>query len=228
MISVGFTNRFSGNMFASGLSVDYGTSMLVAKPGSATDQGDGTDVSSKIGVIGKQELATNIQLGMRFPNYKVLNQSDARPWDFQQRLRSDGRFRIIVFAGNVADKSQSARLQAFCDRLTKSTLLSQHLHKSVAVLTVHSSKRTEVELLRDFPDVLHPFDAKLGWDYDSVYVDDVSYHEGFGDAYKGYGVNKETGCVVVTRPDQYVGYLDTLDEEGCVGVEAYFKGILVA
>ena len=84
----------------------------------------------------------------------------------------------------------------------------------------------EVELLRDFPDVLHPFDSKLGWDYDSVYVDDVSYHEGFGDAYKNYGVDKESGCVVVTRPDQYVGYVDSLDEEGFVGVDGYFKGVL--
>lgn len=217
-----------GNMFASGLSVDYGQSMLVAKPGDAIDQGDGTDVSSKIKVIGKQELATNIPLGMRFPDFKVLNQSDARPWHFQERLRSDGRFRIIVFAGNVVEQTQSARLQAFCKGLVKSDLLTPHLHKNIALLTVHSSKRTEVELLRDFPDVLHPFDTKLGWDYDSVFVDDVSYHEGFGDAYKGYGVNKERGCVVVTRPDQYVGYIDDVDETGLEGVERFFKGILVS
>jgi hypothetical protein len=81
--------------------------------------------------------------------------------------------------------------------------------------------------LRDFPEVLHPFDAKTGWDYDSVYVDDESYHEGFDDAYKGYGVNRESGCVVVARPDQYVGHIDSLDEEGFAGVEAYFKGVFV-
>lgn len=217
-----------GNMFASGLSVDYGTSMLVAKSGNAAEEGDGTDVSSKLNVVGKQELATNIPLGMRFPDYKVLNQSDGRPWHFQERLRSDGRFRIIVFAGDVANPAQSARLKGFCQRLAKSAFLASYLYKNVAVLTVHSSKRTEVELLRDFPDVLHPFDAKLGWDYDSVYVDDVSYHEGFGDAYNGYGVDKEKGCVVVTRPDQYVGYIDTVDEEGFTGLEVYFKGILVS
>ncbi|KAL6710923.1 hypothetical protein ACN47E_006798 [Coniothyrium glycines] len=216
-----------GNLFASGLSVDYGTSMLVAKPGKAADQGDGTDVSSKRKIVGKQELATNIPLGMRFPDYKVLNQSDARPWHFQERLRSDGRFRIIVFAGNVLAQAQATRLKAFCQRLETSALLSPYLHKNIAMLTVHSAKRHDVELLRDFPAVLHPFDEKLGWDYDSVYVDDVSYHEGFGDAYRGYGVDKETGCVVVTRPDQYVGYIDTVDEEGFAGVEAYFQGILV-
>jgi hypothetical protein len=218
-----------GNLFASGLSVDYGTSMLIAKPGNAIDEGDGTDVSSNQAtkVVGRQELATNIKLGMRFPSYQVLNQSDARPWAFQQKLRSDGRFRLIVFAGRVLDAAQQARLRAFCAKLTASKFLENHLHANIEVLTVHASPRTETELLRDFPDVLHPFDAKTGWEYDAVYVDDESYHEGFGDAYVGYGVDKERGCVVVTRPDQYVGLVGSLDEEGFEGVEAYFRGVFV-
>jgi hypothetical protein len=216
-----------GGMFATGLSVDYGASMLIAKPGDAIDQGDGTNVSSSYEkkVVGKQDLATNIKLGMRFPSYKVLNQSDARPWEFQSKLRSDGRFRLIIFAGHVANEQQQARLRAFCQRLTSSSFLARHLHEDIEILTCHSSKRREVELLRDLPDVLHPFDAKTGWDYDSVYVDDESYHEGFQDAYRGYGIDRETGCVVVTRPDQYVGHIDTVDEEGFEGVEGYFMGI---
>lgn len=215
-------------MFASGLSVKYGASMLVAKQGNAADQGDGTDVSSETELKGRPELASDITVGMRFPSYKVLNQSDARPWEFQGRLRSDGRFRIIVFAGNVVDPQQAARLRLFCKQLSASSFLVPHLNTNVQVLTLHSARRVDVELLQDFPDVLHPFDAKTGWDYDSVYVDDVSYHEGYGDAYKGYGVDRETGCVVVTRPDQYVGYVDSLDAEGFTGVETYFKGIFVA
>jgi hypothetical protein len=218
-----------GNLFASGLSVDYGTSMLVTKPGDATEEGDGTDVSSSHSekAVGKQDLATNVRLGMRFPSYKVLNQSDARPWEFQPKLKSDGRFRIIVLAGNVVQEKQQVRLKAFCAKLTASAFLAKHLHKDIHVLTVHSSKRVEVELLRDFPDVLHPYDEKTGWDYDSVYVDDESYHEGFADAYKGYGVSRESGCVVVARPDQYVGHIDSLDEEGYAGVETYFRGVFV-
>ncbi|EUC36141.1 hypothetical protein COCCADRAFT_88943 [Bipolaris zeicola 26-R-13] len=215
-----------GGLFAAGLSVDYGTSMLVGKPGNAAEQGDGTDVSSKTQVIGKQELASETKIGMRFPSHQVLNQSDGRAWEFQQKLKSDGRFRIIVFAGNVVNQEQSTRLKGFCQRLSSSPLLAPRLIKDVDVLTLHSSKRIEVELLRDFPDVLHPFDPKTGWDYDSVYVDDGNYYEAFADAYKKYGVDREKGCVVVARPDQYVGYIDTLDEAGLEGVEAYFAGIL--
>lgn len=71
-----------GNLFASGIAVDYGTSMLVSKAGDAKDQGDGTDVSSSVSgskkVEGNQDLATNIKMGMRFPSFKVLNQCEYR------------------------------------------------------------------------------------------------------------------------------------------------------
>jgi len=199
--------------------------MLIGKPGSAADQGDGTDVSSSSPVIGKQELSSEIKLGMRFPSHQVINQADGRAWEFQQKLKSDGRFRIIVFAGNVANAPQSARLKTFCQALESSSVLAPHLGKNIEVLTLHSSKWKEVELLHDLPDILHPFDAKTGWDYDSVYADDANPFEGFGDAYKGYGVDRERGCVIVARPDQYVGYIDEVDGEGCKGVEGYFKGI---
>jgi phenol 2-monooxygenase len=75
--------------------------------------------------------------------------------------------------------------------------------------------------------VLHPFDQKTGWDYNSVFVDDMSYHEGHGEAYKNYGVDRERGCVAITRPDQYVGFIGELDEEGVEGVERFFQGVFI-
>lgn len=103
-----------GNMLASGVAVDYGSSIIVAKAGNAAEQGDGTDVGLKsdtLRVVGKQELATAIKLGMRMPSFKVLNQADARPWHFQELLRSNGKWRIVVFAGDVSNQEQMARVQ---------------------------------------------------------------------------------------------------------------------
>lgn len=214
-----------GNMFASGLSVDYGASMLVAKPGDPEAEGDGTAIPTST-VEGQQDLATNIKLGMRFQNHQVLNQSDARPWAFQSKLTSDGRFHLVVFAGQVHLPQQNQRLRSFCSTLSSSPL-SPHLHKNITIYTIHASPRIDVELLRDFPDILHPINEEYGWDYDSVYVDDESYHEGFGDAYKGYGVDKEKGCVVIARPDGYVAWIGECDESGGKGVEGYFGGVFV-
>jgi phenol 2-monooxygenase len=191
-------------MFFTGLSVDYGGSMLVGED--------------------RRELASNIKVGMRLASQRVVNQSDGREWELQRKLVSDGRFRVIVFAGNVTSGEQQARLQGFCRGLSASGLLGRrYLAKgSIAVLTCHSAKRRQVELLRDVPAVLHPFDSRRGWDYDSVFADDD------GHAYGAYGVDRERGCVVVTRPDQHVGQIGSVDAAGVEEIAEYLRRVLVA
>lgn len=231
-----FKNAFKkGNMFVSGLAVDYGASILIAKPGDSSDQGDGTEVGPKVNgidkVVGKQDLASNIILGMRFPSFQVLNQSDARPWHFAQFLKSDGRFRIVVFGGNLKDKKQWKRLEGFGELLAKPdsvirrfTPSAKPIDSTIEILVIHSAPRQEVELL-DLHGIFHPFDEKRGWDYEKVFVDDVSYHEGHGEAYKNYGVDKERGCVVIVRPDQYVGWIGELED--IRDIDRYFSEVLI-
>ncbi|KAK1480520.1 phenol hydroxylase [Colletotrichum tamarilloi] len=227
-----------GNLFASGLSVDYGASNLVVKAGDSLKQGDGSKVLKSVASISeedfkkKQALATGLPVGMRFNSFKILNQACARPWHFQEILKADGRFRVVLFAGNILDASQKARVDNFCvaldapdNFLRKVTPAKAPIDSVIEVLTIHSAKRTDTELLRDFPDILHPFDSHTGWDYNKVYVDDESYHEGFGDAYKNYGVDKQRGCVVVVRPDQYVAWIGELEDFD--DLQKYFEGCLV-
>lgn len=201
-----------GNMFASGLSVNYAASSIVIKQGS------------------DEALAKGLPVGMRFNSVKVLSQADARPWHIQERLKADGRFRIVLFAGNILDPRQKERVNKFCSQLDdpkgflrQATPPGAPIDSIIEVLTIHSSKRIETELLQDFPEILHPFDDN-GWDYNKIYVDDESYHEGFGDAYGTYGVNKQRGCVVAVRPDQYVAWIGELEDFG--GLQKYFDGCL--
>lgn len=211
-----------GALFACGLSVDYGASALVAK----------TSLSLSGVAVSKQHLATNVPLGQRFPSFRVLNQSDARPVHFQSLLRSTGHLRVVLFAGDVSASAQHTRVRAFCAALDAPGSFA-HRHTSpsesgiiddtLEVLTVHAAPRVDVELLRDFPAVLHPFDARTGWDYGKVFVDDESYHEGHGRAYEGYGVDRERGCVVAVRPDQYVGWVGELED--VAELERYFARV---
>ncbi|KAL0932813.1 FAD monooxygenase [Colletotrichum truncatum] len=228
-----------GNLFASGLSVNYGPSNLVIKAGDALEHGDGSKVvTSAAATISeeefkkKQALATGLPVGMRFNSFKVLNQACARPWHFQERLKADGRFRVVLFAGNILDAGQKARVEKFAaaldapeNFLQKATPPGNPIDSVIEVLTIHSSKRTETELLRDFPDILHPYDSHFGWDYNKVFVDDESCHEGFGDAYTNYGVDKQRGCVVIVRPDQYVAWVGELEDFD--QLQKYFEGCLV-
>ncbi|KAL5316890.1 hypothetical protein ACEPPN_015942 [Leptodophora sp. 'Broadleaf-Isolate-01'] len=223
-----------GNMFASGVAVDYGASVIVAKEGNAQEQGDGSDVGLEKSkrVIGNQALASNIKIGMRMPSFQVLNQADARPWQFQEMLKSDGRWRIVVFAGDVSSAKQMERVvnlgatlsgpKSFIKRFTP---VGKKIDSVIDILTIHSAKRAETEL-HSFPDIFHPFDERDGWDYWKVFVDDVSYHEGFGNAYENYGVDRKDGCVVVLRPDQYVAWVGALEDTDAM--DQYFSGFMIA
>ncbi|EYB25594.1 hypothetical protein SNK05_005848 [Fusarium graminearum] len=228
-----------GNMFASGLSVNYGPSNIVAKAGDPLAQADGTKVVSSPGVSlteetfgKKQALATGIPVGMRFNSFKVLNQACARPYHFQERLKADGRFRIVLFAGDILEPAQKSRVEEFCSRLDQHnsflhrvTPKGQKVDSVIEVLTIHSSKRWDADIIRDFPSILRPWDDQTGYDYEKVHVDDVSYHEGYGNAYENYGVDKTRGCVVAVRPDQYVGWLGDLEDFD--DLSDYFHGCLL-
>lgn len=220
-----------GNEFASGTAVNYGASVIVAKEGDAAAQGDGSDVKLKGDrTIGKQQLASNIKMGMRMNSFKVLNQADARPWHFQERLPSDGRWRVVVFAGDISQAQQMERVQTLGQKLASEksflrrfTPPGKKIDSVIEVLTIHSAPRAKTELF-DLPDIFHPFDEREGWDYWKVYVDDVSYHEGHGEAYKNYGVNPQKGCLVVLRPDQYISWIGDLEDTA--DLDKFFSGFM--
>ena len=219
-----------GNLFASGIAVDYASSLIVAKDTESkadalTYQQD-YDAPSlgkptegiPCGLTSKQHLARRIPVGMRIPSYKVLNQSDARPWHLQELLPANGTWRVIVFAGNLLDTTQRERYEDLGKALESPTsFLQKYTPKSTAadsvfeILTVHSAPRAKLELL-SIPAVFHPFSEEYGWDYSKVFVDDASYHEGHSQAYDNYGIDRSRGCLVVIRPDQYVSWIGELED----------------
>ncbi|CAK7208794.1 hypothetical protein SCUCBS95973_000228 [Sporothrix curviconia] len=80
--------------------------------------------------------------------------------------------------------------------------------------------------LFDLHEVYHPFDDKLGHDYDKVFVDRPSHHDGDGKAYESYGIYRTVGALVGVRPDGYVGLVASLDETGWSEVSEWLMGIL--
>ena len=225
----------NGSLFTCGLATGYGASMLIAKPKVSVTCGNGlngsSDVHEHLETVGKPELALNIPLGERFPSYQVLNQSDGAFWQFAHWLPSDGRFRVILFAGNLLAKQQWQRVVKFGEEiaspdsfLRRFTPSSKAPGSVIELLTIHSARRTEIELL-DLPEVFHPFDEKLGWDYNKVFVDDASVYNGHGEAYKRYGVDRERGCVVIARPDQHVAWIGDLEDVH--EIDRYFSAFLI-
>ena len=242
----------TGNMFTSGIGnyqmnfpcltkymlkwvqtgVDYGKSVIVAKQGDSKEQGDRTEaMCGRQGVTSREGLATKVALGMRMPSFKVLNQADARPWHLQELLKSDGRWRLLVFAGDIKNDAQMARIRELGDALAEPTSFIKRFQPPgkpidtlVEVLTVHSSDRT-ICSVHDWPEIFHPFSEEFGWDYWKIFVDDESYHEGHGNAYQRYGIDPARGCAIIVRPDQYVSWIGELEDTKLM--DAFFSNFLI-
>ena len=217
-----------GNEFASGIgetsfypeynsiltvaAVNYGASVIVAKESGASGKGERTNAKSK------PQLARGIDIGKRIPSFKILNQSDARPWHLQELLKSNGRWRVIVFPGRLTTSRNMERMQNLGAKLAdpdsfirRYTPTGQSIDSLIEVLTVHAGPRTAVQLL-DLPEAFHPYDQELGWDYWKVFVDDQSYHEEHGHIYVNYGIDPDHGASMIIRPDQYVSWVGEMDD----------------
>lgn len=163
-------------------------------------------------------------------------------------MPSDGRFRVVVFGGNVGSAAQRSRVNDFGAWLRGSLVPRYHTvtfssgsdpyggtlsfrlssdPSVIDVVLVHCAPREAIEPLRDLDDAYHLFDEALGWDYSRVFVDGESYHEGHGRAYEGYGVDPAgEGVVVVVRPDGYVGLVADLGDAGRGQLLRWFDGVL--
>ncbi|KAI1821625.1 FAD binding domain-containing protein [Xylaria intraflava] len=238
-----FSNAFNmSHMFTTGIGVNYAPSTLVAKP--PTPETESTAPQSQ--AQSTVSLATNCRPGTRFASFQVVAQCSGRPWQLQTKLPSDGRFRLVVFGGDILEPGRQKLVNGLgawlaADVLPRyprmalspgnpnSGMVTFRMERDpsvIDVLLVHTARRGEVELLRDLHEVYHPFDAKLGWEYDKVFVDEESYNDGHGRAYEGYGVDPAKGALVVVRPDGYVGLVASIEEEGWGEVAKWFQGVL--
>lgn len=177
----------------------------------------------------KPDLAKNVVLGMRIPSCQIVNQSDACPIHLGKRLNNDGRFRIIVFVGDVLKSKEKQRMANFCTALEKSdfflhayTPKGQLIDSIFEIITIHTANRVDIDVL-DFPEILRPCDPQLGWPYDKIYVGEKTSDGPDANSY--YGVDPEKGCVIVVRPDQHVGYIGAL--EGFENINSYFASVFV-
>jgi phenol 2-monooxygenase len=198
--------------FMAGVQITYAPNMLVASNEKSGDRA----------------LAKNIAVGMRIPSFPVVNQADGSTVPLLNILPSNGCWRLIVFSGDLRRPGVWERLTSFAKSFSQRSHLA-HRHQAqnsrrrsppLEILLVHASPRTSINLL-DLPDIFHPFDDELGWDYWKTFADDDAYDPNSGKAYAGYGIDRDLGCLVLCRPDQHVAWIGRLDE--MAGLDNYFS-----
>ncbi|KGO72669.1 Monooxygenase, FAD-binding [Penicillium italicum] len=182
-------------------------------------------------------FARHLIPGERVLPVKLRNHADGGTQWTTRVLESDGRFRILVLAGDIRNPMQKQRIEALSRVLagqsgSNSSPLSRYMEiagrfkSPVDVLTIHASPWKEVEFF-DFPEILHPFDSVKGWAYDKIWCDDACLFDRYcdGTAYEKWGVDRVLGALVVVRPDQYVGWVGELGD--VEELTQYLDGILV-
>jgi len=181
--------------------------------------------------VSTHSLAPGLTAGQRIPSVKVLSQADARPWHLQELLPSNGCWRILFFTGDVTQTSQREKLATIGRALNSDASFLRRFTPPnpggrcdavFELLAVHSAPRHSVTIF-DFPEVFRQFTELDGYDYGKIFVDDVSYHEGFGDLYKNFGIAAE-GCAVILRPDQYISFVGPMED--VAALDTFFSGFM--
>lgn len=185
--------------------------------------------SALTGAATHQALATGFDIGKRFHSAPVVRLADAKPMHLGHCIEADGRFRLFVFAPAGDAGSPGGTLAAWCDWLEQDPASPLRRHTAPgedvdAVIDIRAVFQQHFRAL-DFaamPALLRPHVGRYGLcDYEKVFCADS---KDSGDIFALRGIDRSSGCVVIVRPDQYVGHVLPLQARG--DLAAYFAAIL--
>ena len=185
--------------------------------------------SALTGAATHQALATGFDIGKRFHSAPVVRLADARPMHLGHCIEADARWRLFLFAPANDAGGPGGAVATLCEWLE---------HDGASPLRRHAAPGEDVDAVIDtravfqqgsheldyaaMPTLLRPHVGRYGLcDYEKVFCVDFKRGE---DIFAMRGIERAAGCMVVVRPDQYVGHvlpLSARDE-----LAAYFAGVL--
>ena len=185
--------------------------------------------SALTGAPTHQHLATGFDIGKRFHSAPVVRLADAKPMHLGHCIAADARFRLFIFAPAGDAGGAGGAVATLCDWLE---------HDPASPLRRHTAAGEDIDAVIDtravfqqgfraldfaaMPTLLRPAVGRYGLtDYEKIFCADLKRGE---DIFAMRGIDRAAGCVVIVRPDQYVGHvlpLHSRDE-----LTAYFGAIL--
>jgi phenol 2-monooxygenase len=182
--------------------------------------------SDLVGPTRHAGLAVGFEIGTRFHSAPVIRVADAHRMQLGHVARADGRWRLYAFSDRSGE-----RLSGLCTWLEEATesplrlftAPNEDIDAVIDTRAILQAAHGDV-VLNELPRLLRPHKGTLGLiDYEKVFSADP--HHG-RDIFDMRRVNREFGCLVIVRPDQFVAHvlpLDARDE-----ISAFFAPILLA
>jgi 2-polyprenyl-6-methoxyphenol hydroxylase-like FAD-dependent oxidoreductase len=177
-----------------------------------------------------QDLAKGFVIGMRFHSAPVIRLADARPLHLGHAGKADGRWRLYAFAGAEAPAHTISRIQALCDFLGGSpdspvqrfTPADQDIDAVFDVRAIFQQEHQELEF-EAMPSFLKPRKGCYGLiDYEKMFCPDMKYGQ---DIFDMRGIDRDHGCLVLVRPDQYIAHVLPLDAHQILS--KFFAGFML-
>jgi phenol 2-monooxygenase len=175
-----------------------------------------------------QHLAEGFPVGMRFHSAPVIRLADAKPVHLGHVAKADGAWRVYLFADRHDPTGGNSHFRELCKFLgsdaspiKRFTPAGADPDSVIDVRAVFQQGHRDLAL-ENMPSVLLPRKGRFGLiDYEKMFCPDPKAE----DIFEARGVNRETGCIVVVRPDQYVSHV--LPLHGHDALADFFAGILI-
>jgi phenol 2-monooxygenase len=195
--------------FTAGVATRYAPSMITAEP--------------KF-----QHLADGFPIGMRFHSAPVVRLADAKPVHLGHVARADGAWRLYVFADETHPANENSRVRRLCEFLgsdaspvNRFTPAGGEPDSVIDIRAIFQQEHHDLDV-ENMPSVLLPKKGKFGLiDYEKMFCPDPRSD----DIFDLRGINRQTGCIVIARPDQYVSHVLPLDEPEALS--NFFANVLI-
>jgi phenol 2-monooxygenase len=182
------------------------------------------------GATSHQHLAGGLVIGTRFHSAPVIRLGDAKPVHLGHASQADGRFRIYAFSPSEDPAAAGSAIRSLCNFLTEArespvrryTPAGADIDSVIDLRAVFQQDHRKLAI-EAMPSLLLPRKGRYGLlDYEKMFCPDLKSGQ---DVFAVRGIDREVGCIVVVRPDQYVATVLPLDDFAALA--SYFDGFML-
>lgn len=154
-----------------------------------------------------QKLASGFKIGQRFHSAEAIRIADGRPQHLGHLNKADGRWRIFIFGNKqnpVDENSDTGKLVQFLENAPASPVVKYTNSQADidSVIDVYAVFQQQDLAIENMPQYLWPAKGKYGLrDYEKAFHSDESNNN---DIFEKRDINRDSGCMVIVRPDQHV------------------------
>ena len=182
-----------------------------------------------------QHLAQGLVIGTRFHSTPVLRLGDGKLMQLGETLKADGRWRLMAFAGQGDRAEPTSPVGQLCSFLSESAQspLKRYTPAGADIDAVFDVRAVFQQshhtlAITELPELLFPSKGRYGVrDYEKAFcaLDAENHNGAHPNIYTLRGIDRDHGCLVVVRPDQYIAHILPLGETEALA--AFFDGFMV-